>query len=137
MKVLGAVLSRSTGNERVRAGFSLSEGQRDGLSLSSGRVSPSPAAAPCGGLGRCQSLRSCTCGAEGTARHTHTQIVHIVLQGQPRAAALAPSVGQCLCSCGHPRCCSELFNAAGSCCCSVCIAWHRRQLDALREALEL
>lgn len=135
MKVLGAVLIRSTGNEQVRASFSLPEAQRDALSLSSGRVSPIPTAAPCRGLGRCQSLRSCTCGAEGTA--PHTQIVRIVLLGQQGAAALAPGVGQCLCSCGHPRCCSELFNAAGLCCCSVCIAWHRRQLDALREALEL
>lgn len=134
----GAVLSRSTRSERVRASFSLSEGQQDALSLSSGRVSPSPAAAP--GSGRCQSLRWCTCGAEGTALYTHTHTLCTCgTAGTAKHSRFAAGVGQCLCSCGHPRCCSELFNTAGlcCCCCSVCIARHRRQLDALREASEL
>lgn len=108
MRVLGAVLSRSAGSERVRASFSLCEGQRDALSLSSGRGSPSPAAAPCrvrAAVSACVRARVglraqrcthtlCTCGTAGTAKHS----------------GFGSAVGQCLCSCGHPRCCSELFN---------------------------
>lgn len=76
MRVLGAVLSRSAGSERVRPSFSLCEGQRDALSVSSGRGSPSPAAAPCRVRAAVSACVRARVGLRAQ-RCTHTHTVHM------------------------------------------------------------
>lgn len=130
MKVLGAVCCAvPLHEERAGPGQLLAVRGTAGAGRAvprSGRVSPSPAAAPCRGVCCCQSLcwahtHCAHAGLRGQpGAHTHTHCAHVGLKG--RAAALAPRVGQCVCSCSHPRCCSELFHTDGLCC-LVCIAW--------------